>query len=503
MRERLSWCFGHSVVACAIAVSLMSVALDAAADPAPARPAEGGESVVGPLDEITDQQREAIWQQLDQNREALRAAGQLPAFSSGVPPLLYWPLRAVDGLEASGYMGISGYVDQNPLSPNQIQDYNCGFRTYDTTDGYNHQGIDYFTWPYPMLWMDNFQIEVVAAAAGVIIGKDDGNSDRSCNFNSNPWNAVYIEHADGSIIWYGHLKNGSLTSKSPGQSVATGEYLGVVASSGNSTTPHLHFELYDSGISLQEPHDGACNVMNPGFSWWANQESYRVPGINLLTIGWAPPGINTCPTLERPNLESNFVVNEIFYMTAYFRDQLFGNISELKILRPDGTIRNNWTQDEGDYNASWWWWTETFTQADPVGVYRWQVTHVGVEHEVEFRLGSANPAGRVATLTVGKTGTDVTLNWTPGCLGDVDYVIYEGQLGDFSSHTSVTCSTGNVNTYTLTPGFDDAYYIAAARNVDWEGSSGKDGDGNERSQATVPCMPQDAGLCLQSVTGSP
>ncbi len=100
-------------------------------------------------------------------------------------------------------------------------------------------------------------------------------------------------------------------------------------------------------------------------------------------------------------------------------------------------------------------------------------------------------------------GTDITLNWGRGCLGDTDYIIYEGQLGDFTSHSSVTCSTGNVTTYTLTPGFDNAYYIAVARNHDWEGSSGKDGDGDERPQALAPCAPQDAGLCLPFVGGPP
>ncbi|MCZ7670052.1 MAG: M23 family metallopeptidase [Chloroflexi bacterium] len=59
-------------------------------------------------------------------------------------------------------------------------------------------------------------VSVVAAAPGIIIGKRDGNDDRSCDFNSNQWNAVYLRHADGSVAWYGHLKNGSLTAKGDG-----------------------------------------------------------------------------------------------------------------------------------------------------------------------------------------------------------------------------------------------------------------------------------------------
>ena len=43
---------------------------------------------------------------------------------------------------------------------------------------------------------------------GIIIGKDDGNFDQNCAFctSSCSWNAVYIQQADGSIAWYGHLK---------------------------------------------------------------------------------------------------------------------------------------------------------------------------------------------------------------------------------------------------------------------------------------------------------
>jgi hypothetical protein len=83
--------------------------------------------------------------------------------------------------------------------------------------------------------MDNQQVEISAAAAGTIVSKSDGNFDRSCTFNNNQWNAVYVYQADGSVGWYGHMKSGSLTLKGVGASVAAGEYLGRVGSSGSST----------------------------------------------------------------------------------------------------------------------------------------------------------------------------------------------------------------------------------------------------------------------------
>ena len=76
--------------------------------------------------------------------------------------------------------------------------------------------------------MDENAVEIISIADGMIIHKQDGNDDRSCSIGGKTWNAIYIQHADGSIAWYGHLKKGSITSKSVGEIVQAGEYLGVV-----------------------------------------------------------------------------------------------------------------------------------------------------------------------------------------------------------------------------------------------------------------------------------
>ena len=54
----------------------------------------------------------------------------------------------------------------------------------------------------------------------------------------------YFErHDDGSLALYAHLRTGSVTARPIGARIAAGEYLGVIGSSGNSTGPHLHFEV--------------------------------------------------------------------------------------------------------------------------------------------------------------------------------------------------------------------------------------------------------------------
>ncbi|URN12167.1 M23 family metallopeptidase [Streptomyces radiopugnans] len=53
-------------------------------------------------------------------------------------------------------------------------------------------------------------------------------------------NQVVIRHSDGRYSQYGHL---SSLSVSAGQTVNTGQQIGAVGSTGNSTGPHLHFEI--------------------------------------------------------------------------------------------------------------------------------------------------------------------------------------------------------------------------------------------------------------------
>jgi len=62
---------------------------------------------------------------------------------------------------------------------------------------------------------------------------------------------VILKHDDGSRTYYGHLKGAWVT---PGQRVARGELVGEVGSTGNSTGPHVHFEIRIGGVP-QNPLD--------------------------------------------------------------------------------------------------------------------------------------------------------------------------------------------------------------------------------------------------------
>jgi Peptidase family M23 len=57
-------------------------------------------------------------------------------------------------------------------------------------------------------------------------------------------NYVVIDHADGEYSLYAHMQPGSVRVH-PGDMVKAGQVIGRLGSSGNSTEPHLHFQVCD------------------------------------------------------------------------------------------------------------------------------------------------------------------------------------------------------------------------------------------------------------------
>lgn len=57
--------------------------------------------------------------------------------------------------------------------------------------------------------------------------------------------AVYVQHDDGSVTVYGHINDYFV---SPGQRVSAGTVIAEVGNTGQSTGPHLHFEVHTDGM---------------------------------------------------------------------------------------------------------------------------------------------------------------------------------------------------------------------------------------------------------------
>lgn len=116
-----------------------------------------------------------------------------------------------------------------------------------------------------------FGLPVLAAADGVVVSARDDRPDDACTlrqpgetfedyearsaahqqeiimrdgFEGAAGNYVLLRHANGEHSLYAHLRQGSLRVQ-PGQVVTAGTPIAEVGSSGNSTQPHLHFQVID------------------------------------------------------------------------------------------------------------------------------------------------------------------------------------------------------------------------------------------------------------------
>jgi hypothetical protein len=115
---------------------------------------------------------------------------------------------------------------------------------------------------------------------------------------------------------------------------------------------------------------------------------------------------------------------------------------------------------------------------------------------------AATAAGRVpdgstgAPLLLQKVGSAITLSWGPSCSAtDTDYAIYEGTIGNFTSHTSRFCTTDGATTKTFVPAAARSYYLVVPLNEVSEGSYGFQSGGVERPQGQNACLPQQIAGC--------
>lgn len=84
----------------------------------------------------------------------------------------------------------------------------------------------------------SYGAEILAAASGTVI---------TAGWVSGYGNYTVIDHGGGMMTAYGHQSSFAV---SVGQTVTQGQVIGYVGSTGNSTGPHLHFEVYINGATV-------------------------------------------------------------------------------------------------------------------------------------------------------------------------------------------------------------------------------------------------------------
>ena len=128
-----------------------------------------------------------------------------------------------------------------------------GESSYESSSSASSYGSGSFIWPLPYThnltstfgtrW-GRLHGGLDIAAGGVdgqpIIAADSGTVILAGNQGDGYGNYVIIDHGNGYKTLYGHM---SSVAAYTGQQVAQGEVIGYVGSTGNSTGPHLHFEI--------------------------------------------------------------------------------------------------------------------------------------------------------------------------------------------------------------------------------------------------------------------
>jgi len=104
------------------------------------------------------------------------------------------------------------------------------------------------------------------------IGPYCGTGEPGCFWCFAGGNVIVLRHQGVPGVFatrYDHLKKNSVAVR-PGDTVRRGQKIAEAASAGNSTGPHLHFEVWGTGFyELADPWVGTCGP-NHGPTLWAN-----------------------------------------------------------------------------------------------------------------------------------------------------------------------------------------------------------------------------------------
>ena len=101
----------------------------------------------------------------------------------------------------------------------------------------NHKGTD--------IGRVGYTSPIYASKAGTVIVSQ---------YSSSYGNYVVVSHGSGNTTLYGHMSSRKVEV---GQYVNQGAVLGITGSTGNSTGPHLHFEITENGVRVNPLSHGA------------------------------------------------------------------------------------------------------------------------------------------------------------------------------------------------------------------------------------------------------
>lgn len=111
-------------------------------------------------------------------------------------------------------------------------------------------GTGHFQWPVrgrvtQGYWHAHRALDVGASEGTAVLASDDGFVSFSGWSEVGYGHLIVVDHADGFTSYYAHL---STVYVAEGQAVERGRVIGTLGNTGNSTGPHLHFEIRRHGL---------------------------------------------------------------------------------------------------------------------------------------------------------------------------------------------------------------------------------------------------------------
>lgn len=181
----------------------------------------------------------AIQSDINANAEVL---SQIKSANAEFESMIQAKVNELNAGSSSGGSSSSGGGSSSGTSTGLIWPSNStyitsvqGPRTHPVTGEYkNHGGTDIGA---------SYGSSIYAAASGTVT---------TVGYDANGYgNYVMINHGNGLQTLYAHM---SSVAVSQGQSVSQGQTIGYVGSTGMSTGPHLHYEVYENG-ARQNPEN--------------------------------------------------------------------------------------------------------------------------------------------------------------------------------------------------------------------------------------------------------
>lgn len=283
------------------------------------------------------------------------------------------------------------YVDHDP-GPD-AKDYACG-----PMSGDGHKGTDFAVRDLAAV---SSGVKVRAAAGGRVAAVRDGMEDRLIDASDvaavggrECGNGVRIDHGDGWISLYCHLRRGS-TMVVEGDEVVAGQTLGLVGLSGQTSFPHLHFDLrkddrpVDPFVGIQR--EASCG---PGERPLWNREvrrslDYRPPLLtNSGITGTVPDKDDARKGWHRETVLPSQSPSLTLWIDGYWFEQ--GDRVAFRLQGPDRNVVIDRSLEIGQTRQRWF----SFASAPrpfggwPAGTYRGEVRVQRAGRAIDDVIGS-------------------------------------------------------------------------------------------------------------------